>query len=94
MDAAASAQTLAAMIPTRMLFRLQTAEAAQLGLTWLGAEHTQDRIDQVMALQTGQCIMRDLDGRICRFSINPPWVKGAIAEAMDTNPDRASAHAA
>ena len=93
-DAAASAQTLAAMIPTRMLFRLQTAEAAQLGLTWLGAEHTQDRIDQVMALQTGQCIMRDLDGRICRVSINPPWVKGAIAEAMDTNPDRASVHAA
>ena len=80
-------ETLAAMIPTRFLFALKTEEAATLGLAWLGAEQTQARVDEVMNLTTGHCLLRDLSGRICRVYINPPWVDGALAEAIETTPE-------
>lgn len=84
--AGGEARTLAAMIPTRMLFRLGDASAAELGLGWLGAEITPARVEEVLTLPTGTCLMRDLKGRIGQVRISPPWMVGKIAEAINTNP--------
>ena len=80
------ARTLAAMIPTRLLFRLGDADTAQLGLEWLGAEVTSGRVEEVLALPTGTCLMRDLRGRIGQVRVAPPWMVGNIEEAINTNP--------
>ncbi len=70
----------------RIVFR-QAPHTASQALSFLGSDDRQENVDTVTGLQTGECLVRDLEGRIGLVRVLPP-VDPSVQVAFDTTPTR------
>lgn len=75
---------LESLLGYRMVFR-QSTHTAPSALEFLGSDVRQANLDTVTRLATGQCLMRDLEGRLGLVAIAPPD-DPKVAAASSTTP--------
>ncbi len=81
-------QTVTQSITQVLAFRHENPEAARDALTLLGIEPTPANIQELCSLRNGECIYRDLKGRVSTMQVDlmiEDW-----RHAFDTNPHRSA----
>ncbi len=76
-------------IGTRFAFKSTTGPEIKAILDSLGLEDTPEYRDTVRELRKGECLMKDIDGRIARVHIDP-WAQD-LFNAFNTNPETRAA---
>ena len=61
--ASAKLTGMASLFPVRMVFR-QPRSMVERALRWLGVDPTSERVEQVMNLPVGHCLLRDQESRV------------------------------
>jgi|GEM_PF-5099175 len=76
---------LEASLPVIAIFRAEKRRAAELSLELLGLDKGRPGlVDEVLTLATGQCLLRDADGRVGRVQITP--VPSRLLDAFNSTP--------
>jgi hypothetical protein len=88
----AEGSKLPSLIPIRMVFRLDHREPAIRGLHFLDLDVEDDLVTQlttvgVGGMAKGQCLLRDVKGRVGRIQVVEAW-SPQLAAAMETDPER------
>lgn len=68
------------------IFRMQTKTEAVAALKLLQLEETDENIGLVTNLRNGECLFRDLDGRVQRLNVVIPYQN--LLNAFETNPEK------
>jgi len=77
---------LEASLPVIAIFRAEKRRAAELSLQLLGLDRGRPGlVDEVLTLATGQCLLRDADGRVGRVQITP--VPSHLLDAFNSTPN-------
>lgn len=83
---------LRALLPVRAVFRADDRKAAERFAGFIGVDPSEDimsLLTDVNRLGQGQCLYRDVRGRIGVVQVLPAWSDG-LARAMESNPRRVS----
>jgi len=86
-DLTGDSENVDALLGYRMVFR-QPHQAAPAALTFLGSDGRDDNLATVTSLGTGECLMRDPQGRLGLVRIATPD-DPAVAAAFSTTPGKA-----
>lgn len=78
------AEMVEGLLGYRIVFR-QSPHTAPAALNFLGSDGRQENLDTATALKTGECLIRDLEGRIGLVRVVPPDDPN-IQAAFDTTP--------
>ncbi len=70
--ASAKLTGMASLFPVRMVFR-QPRSMVERALRWLGVDPTSERVEQVMNLPVGHCLLRYQESRVGEVTVRPPW---------------------
>lgn len=68
--ASAKLTGMASLFPVRMVFR-QPRSMVERALRWLGVDPTSERVEQVMNLPVGHCLLRDQESRVGEVTVRP-----------------------
>ena len=86
------ATSSALLLPVRAVFRADDRKAAERFAAFIGVDPSEDimsLLTDVNRLGQGQCLYRDVRGRIGVVQVLPAWSDG-LARAMESNPRRVS----
>ena len=73
------------LVGTRVVFGLETREEAAAALELLGLDRDDEAtIDRIRAYSAGQCLMRDVNGRVGELQIDLVFQR--LVDALDTSP--------
>ena len=72
--------------------RMEDRETARSALPLLRLRDDSGYHEAIQALQTGEFLVRDWQGRVRKTRVDHDWWPTGLAEALDTNPDKDRAH--